>query len=88
MGIKAGVHDDELRRFEADGAAPLPAQTIKATSNTRELRIWYSTYAPGSLVILLPGALLVVVAALDADRGSAGRWFAVLGTKGSSNDLN
>jgi pimeloyl-ACP methyl ester carboxylesterase len=50
------VIDDDLIRFEADGAAPLPpaaAQTITHDGAT----IWYASYGSGPVVVLLHGGL-------------------------------
>ena len=51
------VCDDELRKFEADGAAPLPAASDQGYIEQDGARIWYSTYGSGSPVILLHGGL-------------------------------
>src|SRR6202142_4022479 len=49
--------DDELRKFEADGAAPLPVADDQGYVEHDGARIWYSTYGAGSAVILLHGGL-------------------------------
>ncbi|MCU1248814.1 MAG: alpha/beta hydrolase [Edaphobacter sp.] len=51
------IYDDELRRFEADGAASLPVTNDEGTVEHEGARIWYSTYGSGSPVILLHGGL-------------------------------
>jgi pimeloyl-ACP methyl ester carboxylesterase len=56
-------HDDDLRSFEAHGAAPLPPATQQGYANNDGARIWYSTYGTGEPVILLHGGL-----------GNTGNW--------------
>jgi pimeloyl-ACP methyl ester carboxylesterase len=51
------LYDDDLKRFEADGAAPLPATNRQGHVEHDGARIWYSTYGSGSPVILLHGGL-------------------------------
>ena len=51
------VYDDDLRRFEADGAAPLPAANDQGYVENDGARIWFSTYGSGPSVILLHGGL-------------------------------
>jgi len=51
------VYDDELRKFEADGAAPLPVTSDQGYVEHEGARIWYATYGSGSPVILLHGGL-------------------------------
>ena len=51
------IYDDELRRFEADGAASLPVTNDEGNVEHEGARIWYSTYGSGSPVILLHGGL-------------------------------
>jgi pimeloyl-ACP methyl ester carboxylesterase len=51
------VYDDELRTFEADGAAPLPVTNDQGYVEHDGARIWYSTYGSGAPVILLHGGL-------------------------------
>ena len=50
-------HDDELRRFEATGAAPLPVTDDLGYIENDGARIWYSAYGIGPPVILLHGGL-------------------------------
>src|ERR1700676_786114 len=57
MGIKMDAHDDELRKFEAEGATPLPAPNDQGYTEHEGARIWYSTYGSGPPVILLHGGL-------------------------------
>jgi pimeloyl-ACP methyl ester carboxylesterase len=49
--------DDDLSRFEADGAAPLPAANAQGYVEHKGARIWYSTHGSGRPVILLHGGL-------------------------------
>ena len=51
------VHDDELRRFEASGALPLPVTDDLGYIGNDGARIWYSAYGAGAPVILLHGGL-------------------------------
>ena len=57
MEIKIDRHDDELRKFEADGARPLPVTEYQGYLEHEGARIWYSTYGSGSPVFLLHGGL-------------------------------
>jgi pimeloyl-ACP methyl ester carboxylesterase len=50
-------YDDDLSRFEADGAAPLPVTNDQGYIEHDGARIWYATYGSGSPVILLHGGL-------------------------------
>jgi hypothetical protein len=51
------TYDDDLSRFEADGAAPLPATNDQGYVAHDGARIWYATYGSGLPVILLHGGL-------------------------------
>jgi len=51
------TYDDDLSRFEADGAAPLPVANNQGYVERDGARIWYATYGSGSPVILLHGGL-------------------------------
>jgi pimeloyl-ACP methyl ester carboxylesterase len=51
------IHDDDLIRFEAEGAAPLPVADDQGYVENDGARIWYATYGSGSPVILLHGGL-------------------------------
>jgi pimeloyl-ACP methyl ester carboxylesterase len=51
------TYDDDLSRFEADGAAPLPATQDQGYVEHDGARIWYATYGSGLPVILLHGGL-------------------------------
>ncbi|MEO8619557.1 MAG: alpha/beta hydrolase [bacterium] len=51
------AYDDDLSRFEADGAAPLPAARDEGFVEHDGARIWYATYGSGPAVILLHGGL-------------------------------
>jgi pimeloyl-ACP methyl ester carboxylesterase len=55
--IKVEFHDDELRKFEADGAAPLPIANESGFVENVGARIWYTTYGSGLPVVLLHGGL-------------------------------
>lgn len=51
------AYDDDLKKFEAEGAAPLPAADKQGYVAHEGARIWYATYGSGSPVILLHGGL-------------------------------
>ncbi|MCB9077620.1 MAG: alpha/beta hydrolase [Anaerolineaceae bacterium] len=51
------THDDDLSKFEAEGAAPLPAPDDHGYVEKDGARIWYATYGSGRPVILLHGGL-------------------------------
>ena len=51
------TYDDDLIRFEADGAAPLPATHDQGYVEHDGARIWYAAYGSGPPVILLHGGL-------------------------------
>ena len=51
------THDDELLRFEAEGALPLPETKDQDFVEHDGARIWYAAYGSGSPVILLHGGL-------------------------------
>jgi len=55
--------DDDLGRFEAEGAAPLPATNDQGYVENESARIWYASYGSGTPVILLHGGL-----------GNSGNW--------------
>ena len=57
MPIRLDEHDDDLRRFEAEGAAPLPAAEERGHFDHDGARFWYATYGSGPPVILLHGGL-------------------------------
>jgi pimeloyl-ACP methyl ester carboxylesterase len=57
MVLKMDIHDDELRKFESEGATPLPAPNDQGSIENEGARIWYSTYGSGSPVILVHGGL-------------------------------
>jgi pimeloyl-ACP methyl ester carboxylesterase len=57
------THDDDLTRFEAEGAAPLPDTNDQGYLEHDGARIWYAAYESGSPVILLHGGL-----------GQSGNW--------------
>jgi pimeloyl-ACP methyl ester carboxylesterase len=57
MEIKMEVHDDDLRKFEAGGAAPLPIANDQGYVEHEGSRIHYATYGSGLPVILLHGGL-------------------------------
>src|ERR1700730_5728957 len=51
------LYDDDLRKFEADGAAPLPVADQQGHVEHDGAQIWYGTFGSGSPVILLHGGL-------------------------------
>ena len=55
--MKLYSYDDGLRRFEANGAAPLPDTRDQGYVEHDGARIWYAAYGSGSPVILLHGGL-------------------------------
>ena len=50
-------YDDDLSKFEADGAAPLPVTNDQGYVENAGARLWYAAYGSGSPVILLHGGL-------------------------------
>jgi pimeloyl-ACP methyl ester carboxylesterase len=55
--INMEKYDDDLSRFEAEGAAPLPITQDHGYVEHDGARIWYATYSSGPPVILLHGGL-------------------------------
>jgi pimeloyl-ACP methyl ester carboxylesterase len=55
--------DDELIRFEAEGATPLPTPNEQGFVENDGARIWFASFGSGSTVILLHGGL-----------GNSGNW--------------
>jgi len=55
--IKLETYDDDLTRFEADGAASLPVTNNQGYVEHDGARIWYAAYGSGQPVILLHGGL-------------------------------
>src|SRR3954447_22314493 len=51
------TYDDDLSRFAADGAAPLPVTDDQGYVEHDGARIWYASYGSGAPVILLHGGL-------------------------------
>ncbi len=51
------AYDDDLSRFEAEGAAPLPDTQARGFVEHDGARIWYAAYGSGAPVILLHGGL-------------------------------
>ena len=57
------MHDDDLSRFETEGAAPLPVTHQQGYVENEGARIWYASYGSGAPVVLLHGGL-----------GQSGNW--------------
>lgn len=57
------TYDDDLIKFEAEGAAPLPKTDDQGYVENDGARIWYASYGSGKAVILLHGGL-----------GNSGNW--------------
>jgi pimeloyl-ACP methyl ester carboxylesterase len=57
------AYDDDLVRFEAEGAWPLPPADAEGHVERDGARIWYAAYGEGAPVVLLHGGL-----------GNAGNW--------------
>jgi pimeloyl-ACP methyl ester carboxylesterase len=55
--IQMETYDDDLIRFEAEGAAPLPDTKDQSYGEHEGARIWYAIYGSGAPVILLHGGL-------------------------------
>jgi pimeloyl-ACP methyl ester carboxylesterase len=51
------AYDDDLTKFESDGAARLPVTNDQNYVEHEEARIWYATFGLGPPVILLHGGL-------------------------------
>lgn len=51
------AHDDDLQKFEAEGAAPLPLANAHGYLTHDGARIWYASYGSGQAAILLHGGL-------------------------------
>jgi pimeloyl-ACP methyl ester carboxylesterase len=51
------TYDDDLKRFEADGAAPLPDTNDQGYIEHDGARIWHASYGSGPPVVLLHGGL-------------------------------
>jgi pimeloyl-ACP methyl ester carboxylesterase len=51
------MYDDDLSRFAAEGATPLPDTTDQGHIEHDGARIWYASYGSGPPVILLHGGL-------------------------------
>ena len=50
-------HDDDLARFAAEGAPPLPQADEEGATEHDGARIWYASYGAGPAVVLLHGGL-------------------------------
>jgi pimeloyl-ACP methyl ester carboxylesterase len=57
------INDDDLIRFEVEGALPLPETKNQGHVENDGVRIWYAAYGSGSPVFLLHGGL-----------GNSGNW--------------
>jgi pimeloyl-ACP methyl ester carboxylesterase len=57
------LHDDDLSRFEEEGATPLPVADEQGYVENEGARIWYASYGSGMPVVLLHGGL-----------GNSGNW--------------
>ena len=57
------ISDDDLTRFDQDGALPLPRAAGEGHVENDGARLWYATYGEGAPVILLHGGL-----------GNSGNW--------------
>ena len=57
MEIEVDGYDDELKKFEALGAASLPFTNELGYVEHEGAQIWYATYGSGSPVVLLHGGL-------------------------------
>src|SRR4029077_16103638 len=57
MEIKMETYDDDLRKFEADGALALSVANDQNYVGNDGARIWYAIYVSGSHVIMLHGGL-------------------------------
>ena len=55
--IHMHVYDDDLRKFEAEGAPPLPLPDEQGHVENEGARIWYSTYGAGLPLVWLHGGL-------------------------------
>lgn len=51
------AHDDDLRRFEVEGAPPLPTTIEEGFIEHDDAHIWYAAFGDGPPVILLHGGL-------------------------------
>lgn len=51
------TYDDDLSKFEAEGAEPLPVTSNQGYIEHNGTRVWYATYGSSSPVILLHGGL-------------------------------
>jgi len=54
---QSNMHDDDLEKFEADGAVPLPDTIEQGAVDHDGASIWYGSYGAGPPVILLHGGL-------------------------------
>jgi len=55
--IKLEMQDDDLSKWEAQGAAPLPVPNDQSYVEHDGARIWYASYGSGAPVILLHGGV-------------------------------
>jgi pimeloyl-ACP methyl ester carboxylesterase len=57
QGRSMELRDDDLVRFAADRAAPLPVPDAEGYAESEGARIWYASFGSGTPVVLLHGGL-------------------------------
>ena len=75
------MQDDDLARFEEEGAAPLRDIKDQGYVEHDGAQIWYAAYGTGSPVIptFKPGTSVFVCSTSARNRSSAGPFFASVG---------